>query len=654
MGADSQRNNGAAKDALDVHPEELGIGSLFEKVRDAVVVAEAKSGRVVLWNPAAEEVFGYPPSEALTMRVEELVPRYLKDRHQAGINRYGRTGSGPHVDSRSLLELPAVKKGGEEIWVELSLNPIEAEGAAEGEAEGGRRYVLAIVRDVTRRKRAEEALRESEERTRGLADAAFEGILISDEGQILEVNRALLGMFGYEEHEVVGRSALQFVAPEYRDLVRRNLLSDHEEPYEIVGLDRAGGRVDLEVRGRAFSYEGRPVRVTALRDVTERKRAEEFKTRLAAIVDSSDDAIISKTLEGTITSWNRGAERIYGYDAGEILGKPISVLAPPERHDEILRILERVGRGEKVEHHETLRVRKDGSKIRASVTVSPIRDAKGEIVGASAIARDTTERKRAEDEIRRLNEKLEGRVAERTERLAESERRLKELVGKLITAQEEERRRVAYEVHDGLTQVAIAAHQHLQVFADDHPPGSLVEEGDLDRALSLAKRVVREARHVIEDLRPTALDDFGLAAALRLEAEELTSEGWKIAYEDEGLGEIRLAPETETALYRVAQEALNNARKHAGVKEACMKLVRRPGKVRLEVTDEGRGFDPSSSSRNGGRGERVGLAGMRERVGLLGGKFHITSAPGSGTSVVVEVPLEAEDPAAKTPLTKGL
>ena len=531
MGAGPRSIIGAAKDALAVRPEELGIGKLFERVRDAVVVAEAASGRVVLWNPAATEVFGYSPSEALGMRVEELVPGRLKDRHRAGMARYGQAGRGPLVDSRSLLELPAVKKGGGEIVVELSLNPIEAEGTAEGgEARGEERYVLAILRDVTRRKIAEDALKESEERTRGLADAAFEGLLITDEGEILEANRALFAMLGYPPDEVVGLSALRFVAPEHRDLVRRNIASGHEEPYEIVGVNGAGERVDLEVRGRAFSYRGRPVRVTALQDVTERKRAE--------------------------------------------------------------------------------------------------------------------------GEVRRLNEHLEEQVAGRTASLAESERRLKELVGRLIKAQEEERRRVAYEVHDGLTQVAIAAHQHLQAFADDHPPGSTVEEGELDRALALAKRVVREARHVIEDLRPTALDDFGLASALRLEAEELTKEGWRVVYE-ENLGGVRLSPETETALYRVAQEALNNAKKHAGAPGARVRLGLRRGRVRLEVGDEGRGFDPSASPRNnGGRGERVGLAGMRERVDLLGGELSITSAPGSGTTVVAEVPLE-EDPEAKVSYPPG-
>ena len=491
--------------------EEFGIGTLFERVRDAVIVAEAGSGRVVLWNPAATRVFGHPAQEALGMPVEELVPEYLKGRHREGIARYGETGRGAYVESEEFLDLPAVTKDGQKIRVELSLNPIDLEDGS----GGGGRYVLAVVRDATRRKRTEEALRESEERMRGLADAAFEGILITEGVRILEANKAFFNMLGYGPEDVVGRSALEFVAPEHRGLVERNILAGREEPYEIVGVNREGRRVDLEIRGKAFSYRGRLARVTTVQDVSERKRAER--------------------------------------------------------------------------------------------------------------------------EIRRLNESLERKVEERTRRLAEGEERLKDLVGRLVAAQDDERRRVAYDIHDGLTQVAIAAHQHLQVFADGHPPGSRVEAGELDRALSLAQRVVREARHVIEGLRPGALDDFGLAAALRLLVEELREEGWRVDYE-ENLGAERLSDQAETGLYRVAQEALGNARKHAMTREARLQLALGRSKVRMEIEDRGRGFDPRAVARAAGSGERVGLAGMRERIELLGGALSIASTPGHGTCLVAEIP----------------
>jgi PAS domain S-box-containing protein len=222
--------------------------------------------------------------------------------------------------------------------------------------------------------------------------------------------------------------------------------------------------------------------------------------------------------------------------------------------------------------------------------------------------------------------------------LAEREQRLQDLVERLLAAQEEERRRVAYEVHDGLAQVAASAHQHLQAFAGYYRPRSLAARQQLERALDLAQRTVREARVVVANLRPTALDDFGLAAALKLEVETLRREGWEIDYCQEFGGE-RLPAPVETALFRMAQEALNNVRKHAGTTKVKIVLGRSEQIVRLEVHDRGQGFDPKAVPNHGGADERVGLVGMRERITLLGGEFTIESALGDGTRVMAAVPL---------------
>jgi len=149
--------------------------------------------------------------------------------------------------------------------------------------------------------------------------------------------------------------------------------------------------------------------VNMLVDISDRKRAEQFGRHLASIVESSDDAIVSKDLNGIIASWNRGAERLFGYSAAEIVGKPILTLIPPDRHDEERSILERIGRGERIDHYETVRQRKDGSLIDISITVSPIRDNDGRIVGASKIGRDITERKRREELVDLLAREVDHR-----------------------------------------------------------------------------------------------------------------------------------------------------------------------------------------------------------------------------------------------------
>lgn len=224
--------------------------------------------------------------------------------------------------------------------------------------------------------------------------------------------------------------------------------------------------------------------------------------------------------------------------------------------------------------------------------------------------------------------------------LAERERRLHELVGQMLVAQEEERRRIAYDVHDGLAQVAVAAHQHLQTFALHYRPRAARTREELDRALDLVRQTVGEARQIIADLRPTALDDFGLASAIRLQVEALRAEGWQVSF-DVGLGEERLPVALETALYRITQEALTNARKHAQSTQVRIKLERCGEAIRLRVQDWGCGFQPDALSSGDAPGARVGLSGMKERVALLGGHLDIQSRSGKGTSIVVEIPLPA-------------
>jgi two-component system CheB/CheR fusion protein len=149
--------------------------------------------------------------------------------------------------------------------------------------------------------------------------------------------------------------------------------------------------------------------VNMLLDITDRKRAERYDLHLASIVESSDDAVVSKDLDGVVLTWNRGAERLFGYSSAEVVGKPITILIPSDRHTEECRILGRIRRGERVDHYETVRRRKDGSLVDISLTVSPIKDAEGRIIGASKIARDITERKRREELVELLAREVDHR-----------------------------------------------------------------------------------------------------------------------------------------------------------------------------------------------------------------------------------------------------
>jgi signal transduction histidine kinase len=188
-----------------------------------------------------------------------------------------------------------------------------------------------------------------------------------------------------------------------------------------------------------------------------------------------------------------------------------------------------------------------------------------------------------------------------------------------------------------MTQLAVASYQHLQAFTSYHPSGSLQSQELLDRATELVRQTVEESRKVIANLRPTALDDFGLAAATRLQVEALWEEGWEVTYE-ESLRDQRMPYMVETVLYRVVQETLVNVRKHAQTSRIHVELEHKGEAVRLRVRDWGRGFEATEEAA-AGPGERVGISGMRERVALVGGEIAIESEKDEGTSITVYVPL---------------
>src|SRR5580700_9398677 len=222
-----------------------------------------------------------------------------------------------------------------------------------------------------------------------------------------------------------------------------------------------------------------------------RLKADNAVGLLAAIVDSSDDAIVSKTLEGIITSWNAGAERVFGYTAKEAIGQPISMIIPLDRHDEETTILARLSQGERIEHFDTVRVRKDGTKLEISLTISPVRDAAGKIIGASKIARDFTERKRVERALhesearfRLLADAMDTQVQFRTQELQRrnaeilhQSERLRDLSGRLLLIQDEERRHIARELQDSAGQTLVALGMNLAQLAEDakHNPAQLAK-----------------------------------------------------------------------------------------------------------------------------------------------------------------------------------
>jgi PAS domain S-box-containing protein len=389
------------------------------------------------------------------------------------------------------------------------------------------------------------------------------------------------------------------------------------QPVLCTLLGRDGRPIPVEYRAAPLhGDDGEVVGVVLLvRDATERRQIQAAMASLAAIVEYSDDAIVGSSLDGRILSWNAGAERLYGHAAVEIVGRPLALLQPDDSTDDLAAILAQIGRGERVKPYEAVRVRRDGQRIDVSITMSPLKEAGGRIIGVSSIGRDISERKRAEEEARRT-----------------------ELLRRLAAAQEEERRRIARELHDQMGQHLAALGLGLEALKDNPH-----DHARLGRLQELAAELGREVHNLALELRPTALDDLGLVAALQNYLERWSERsGIDVDFHGSNLDSRRLPPQVETNLYRIVQEALTNVLRHAAATSVSLVIERKPDHLLAIVEDNGCGFDAAAAQAASDIGARLGLLGMSERAAAVGGTLQVESAPESGTTLYLRVPLSSE------------
>jgi PAS domain S-box-containing protein len=466
----------------------------------------------------------------------------------------------------------------------------------------------------------------------GIGDAV---IAADARGRVSFLNPVAGRLTGWEPEEATGRPL-----PEVFRIVDGGTGAAVDDPVErvlreglVVGppdhlilIARDGTPRSIDHSAAPIKDEGGTITgaVLVFRDVTPRQHAEAGRARLAAIVESSDDAIVAKDLEGIVTAWNAGAERTFGYPAAEVLGRPITLLFPPERYHEEAAILERIRRGEPVPRYESVRVTRDGERIDVALTISPMKDRDGRVIGASTIARDITERRRAE-------EALHGYA-----------RRLEDLSRRLLRAQEDERRRIARELHDEVGQALTAARIALDRAARD-PVGPGIGPRLADAA-ALTHRALEQVRDLSRLLSPAPLEDLGLAEALRALLEGLAERAGLATEADIDAAIEPADREVELACYRIAQEALTNAVKHAGGTRLRLALGRSGTGLELVVEDDGAGFDVEAATARAARGSSLGMLGLRERAALAGGRLEIASWPGAGTRVRAVVPARGRGP----------
>jgi PAS domain S-box-containing protein len=642
-----------AEEKLRVSEERFRL--MVEGVRDYAIFMLDPLGRVVTWNAGAERIKGYTADEIIGEHFSRFYPpdAIARDWPAEELRRAA-------ADGRIEDEGWRLRKDGSRFWANVVITAMR-------DADGALRGFTKVTRDLTERREAEESARQllQEEAARKAAEASArealwaqheerrqreqlhvtlssigDAVIVADvDGKITFINPVAATLTGWSAQEAVGQPVEQvfhIINEETRQTVE-NPVSKVLREGVIVGL--ANHTMLLAKDGREIPIDdsGAPVRgddgaligvVLVFRDVTEMRRAMVDRLHLAAIVESSDDAIISQALDGTIVSWNQGAERLYGYSAEEIVGKPLSLLVPSDHPDELPAILERIKRDERIEHLETVRVRKDGSRVDVSLTISPVKNAQGKVIAASKIARDITARKQHEaalrEEDRRKNEFLALLAHELRNPLAPLRNGLQIM-------------RLAANKRDAVEQslpVLERQLEHLVRLVDDLLDVSRISRG---------KIVLRKERIGLAGVVGTALE---------------ASEPLIKQHDDELLVTLPTEPvyvdADKTRLAQAITNLLNNAVKYSDRGSRIWLTVEHQGtEAVIRVKDTGMGIpgpmlpkvfdmftqvDRTLEKSQGGLG--VGLTIVKRLVEMHDGAVEATSeGPGMGSEFVIRLPV---------------
>ena len=595
---------------------EQRLSGIIASAMDPIITIDERQN-ITLVNAAVEQMFGYSEADLLGKPVSMLIPERSRAAHQQHIRDFARTNATKRAMGH-FAQVIGRRAGGQEFPVDASISQMEW---------AGQRLFTVILRDVTRRIEAENALRASYE----LLDRIFETthfclVYLDRDFNFVRVNQAYANACGYPAGFFPGKNHFDLHPSEEVETIFRNVVATgtpftiYTNPFRFPDHPERGVTYwDWSLHPLRNEDGGVEGLLFALLDVTERKRSERSNAQLAAIVESSNDAILARGPDRTILSWNAAAERLFGWSAQEAVGQSIDLIVPRERIGQLQPFIARAARGESVSPVEIINLRRDGTRIPTQITLSPVRDKNGRIVAHSYTVRDMTD-------IRRNEKALDSYAA-----------RLRELSRRLQEVQEKEHHAISREIHDrigqDLTTLALLFGRFAARF-NAEPAGTV--RNQLRDMQGLLKSTIENVRDVMAELRPPVLDDYGLYAALRNLATKFSKHsGIPVALVGVDL-QPRLPSIVETALFRISQEALNNIAKHAQATKVAISLGEDSQRVVLDIADDGVGFD-AITAETLQDGPHWGMLTMRERAEAAGITLRLHSAPGAGTRVVLEV-----------------
>lgn len=584
--------------------EKFFLAAIVESSEDAIMTVDL-NGKITSWNKGSEDLYGYTAKEAIGKSFTMLMlPGDLKEI----LVNAEKIKQNQNVE---VYETVRVHKDGREMSLEIMLSPVKNDA---GDVIG----ISTIARDLTDRIKAEESIRFQA----NMLDSVEQAVIATDlDGKVNYWNRAAEKLYGWMKKEAIGRSIMdlntpKIIAEEANEIMSR-LRQGESWSGEFTVQRRDGSTFPAQVFNTPIIGENEKVVgiIGVSVDINNRKQAEEdlhaSEDRYRAVVESATDyAIFTLDENNKVKSWSKGAENIFGWKEKEIIGTDGAVLFTPEdrqkgEHLKEIKTALREGRAEDERWH----IRKDSSLFFASGLLMRLNDGKN---GFVKICRDQTEKVKAETALKD-----------------------REMLTQLVSMQEDERRRVACDLHDHLGQQLTSLRLKLEALKKMCDEQAICDE--IEKVQKDAEQLDRDIDFLAWELRPASLDDLGLRAALGNFVKEWSLySNTEAEFHTSGLGKTRLPFETETNLYRIAQEALNNIQKHAKAKTVSVLLEKRGNEVTLIIEDDGVGFNVKDKKN---RGKGLGLTGMSERAKIVGGRLDLESASGKGTTIFARVPI---------------
>jgi PAS domain S-box-containing protein len=576
---------------------------IFDSIADNLFVGNLE-GRIVAANPAACETHGYTQEEIIGLPVLEVI-------HPNEHQRFDEFLEVVETGGTYRTESVGVKKDGSTFDVEVFGGPF---------IYRGRPHLLAIVRDITDRKKAEEALRQNHEELQAIYDGMVDGLLIADieTKKFVRANDAICRMLGYSQEEMLSLSVMD--------------IPPHDDPAGALETfeAQAGGRLVVaenlpmlrkdgsvfygDITANRLDYQGKPCLIGFFRDNTERKKAEkelrESEETARALINAPTESFLLIESDGTVVTLNETAARRLGGSVQELVGKSVYDFMPPDVAQPRKAHAEEVIRSGEPICFEDL---KEGRFFQSCIY--PVFLASGKVTRLAIYAQDITERKAAEEV-----------VLEEREHLKRS-----------LEASDRERQLVSYDIHEGIAQHLTGAIMQFHAFSELQSDNAEKASEVFDSGLGLLVHALAEARRLIGGVRPPILDEMGIVAAVEHLVSDIQSKGGPEIEFEADVEFRRLAPSTENSFFRIIQESLANACKHSESDKVRIALVQQDKTLHIEIQDWGVGFDKDNVEESS-----FGLEGIRERARLLGGNVIIDSKPGKGTRVVVRLPLPEE------------